>query len=114
MFVDRSDSDMIKAAVEAGVGAYIVDGLKRERVKAILDTAVSRFNAFSELRAELERARLALSERKVVERAKGILMREKGLTEEAAYGAMRKAAMNEGRRMAEIAQAVVTATALLK
>jgi two-component system, response regulator / RNA-binding antiterminator len=114
MFVDRSDTDMIKAAVEAGVGAYIVDGLKKERVKAILDMAMSRFNAFSELREELERARLALSERKVIERAKGILMREKGLTEDAAYGLIRKAAMNESKRVAEIAQALVTATVLLK
>lgn len=114
MFVDRSDTDMIKGAVEAGVGAYIVDGLKKERVKAILDMAVSRFNAFSELREELERARLALSERKVIERAKGILMREKGLSEDAAYGLIRKAAMNDSKRVAEIAQALVTATVLLK
>lgn len=114
MFVDRSDTEMIKAAVEAGVGAYIVDGLRKERVKAILDMAMSRFNAFSELRDELERARLALSERKVIERAKGILMQEKRLTEEEAYGLMRKAAMNDSKRVAEIAQAVVTATDLLK
>lgn len=114
MFVDHSDADMIKAAVEAGVGAYVVDGMRKERVKAILDMAVSRFNAFTELREELERARLALSERKVIERAKGVLMRQKGLTEEAAYGLMRKAAMNESKRVAEIAQAVVTATELLR
>lgn len=114
MFVDRSDTDMIKAAVEAGVGAYIVDGLKKERVKAILDMAVSRFQAFSELREELERARQALNERKVVERAKGILMKERGLSEETAYDVLRKAAMNEGKRVVEIAQAVVTATGLLK
>lgn len=114
MFVDRSDTDMIRAAVEAGVGAYIVDGLKKERVKAILDMAVSRFQAFSELREELEQARQALNERKVVERAKGILMREKGLSEETAYDLLRRAAMNEGKRVVEIAQAVVTATELLK
>ena len=114
MFVDRSDTDMIRAAVEAGIGAYIVDGLKKERVKAILDMAVSRFQAFSELREELEQARQALNERKVVERAKGILMREKGLNEETAYDLLRRAAMNEGKRVVEIAQAVVTATELLK
>ena len=114
MFVDRSDTDMIKAAVEAGVGAYVVDGLKKERVKAILDMAVSRYHAFSGLREELETAKQALSERKVVERAKGILMKEKGLTEEAAYALLRKAAMNEGKRVVQIAQAVVTATGLLK
>jgi response regulator NasT len=76
--------------------------------------AVSRFNAFNELRDELDRAKQALGERKVVERAKGILMKERGLTEEAAYGLLRKAAMNENRRVAEIAQAVVTASGLLK
>jgi response regulator NasT len=114
MFVDRSDTDMIKAAVEAGVGAYIVDGLRKERVKAILDMAVSRFQAFSELQEELERARRALNERKVVERAKGILMKERGLSEESAYDLLRKAAMNEGKRVVEIAQALVTAAGLLR
>jgi response regulator NasT len=114
MFVDRSDTDMIKAAVESGVGAYVVDGLKKERVKAILDMAVSRFNAFKDLSDELDRAKQALQERKVVERAKGILMRDKGLNEEAAYALLRKAAMNENKRVADIAQAVVTASELLK
>jgi response regulator NasT len=114
MFVDRSDTDMIRAAVESGVGAYIVDGLRKERVKAILDMAVSRFNAFSQLRDELERTRQELEERKVIERAKGILMKERGLSEEAAYSLLRKAAMNENRRLAEVAQSVVTAARLLK
>lgn len=114
MFVDRSDTDMIEAAVEAGVGAYVVDGLKKERVKAILDMAVSRHHAFSSLREELETAKQALSARKVVERAKGILMKEKGLTEEAAYALLRKAAMNEGKRVLQIAQAVVTAAGPLR
>ena len=114
MFVDRSDTDMIAAAVDAGVGAYVVDGLKKERIKAILDMAVSRFNAFSKLRDELDRAKAALDERKVVERAKGILMKERRLTEEAAYALLRKAAMNENRRISEVAQSVVTAARLLK
>jgi response regulator NasT len=114
MFVDRSDTDMIKAAVDSGVGAYVVDGLKKERVKSILEMAVSRFNAFNGLREELERTREALEERKLIERAKGILMKEKGLTEEAAYALLRKAAMNGNRRVAEIARAVVTALELLK
>jgi response regulator NasT len=114
MFVDRSDTDMIEAAVDAGVGAYVVDGLRKERVKAILDMAVSRFNAFNKLRDELDKARQALDERKVVERAKGILMKERGLTEEAAYSLLRKAAMNENRRITEVAQSVVTAARLLR
>ena len=114
MFVDRSDTDMIKAAVEAGVGAYVVDGLRKERVKAVLDMAVSRFYAFNEMREELDRTKQALEERKVVERAKGILMKERGMTEEAAYALLRKAAMNENRRVAEIAQSLVTASKLFK
>jgi len=114
MFVDHSDTDMIRAAVESGVGAYVVDGLRKERVKSILDMAVSRFNAFSQLRDELERAKQELEDRKIVERAKGILMKERGMTEEAAYSLLRKAAMNENRRVAEVAQSLVTATRLLK
>lgn len=114
MFVDRSDTDMIEAAVDSGVGAYVVDGLKKERVKAILDMAVSRFNAFSKLRDELDRTRAQLDERKNVERAKGILMKERGISEDAAYALLRKAAMNENRRISEVAQSVVTAARLLR
>jgi len=114
MFVDRSDSDMIKAAVEAGVGAYVVDGLKKERVQAVLDMAINRFKAFNDLREELDRARQALGERKVVERAKGILMKERGLTEDAAYTLLRKAAMTDNKRVVDIAQAVITAAGLLR
>jgi response regulator NasT len=114
MFVDRSDTDMIAAAVDAGVGAYVVDGLRKERIKAVLDTAVSRYHAFSRLRDELDRARAALDERKIIDRAKGILMKEKGMTEEAAYALLRKAAMNENRRLSEVAQSVVTAARLFK
>jgi response regulator NasT len=114
MFVDRSDSDMIKAAVESGVGAYVVDGLKKERVKAVLDMAITRFKAFNDLREELDRARQALDERKVIERAKGILMKERGLNEEAAYALLRKAAMSDNKRVIEIAQAVITAAGLLR
>ena len=114
MFVDRSDTQTIESAVEAGVGAYIVDGLRKERVKSILDMAVSRFNAFTRLRDELDNAKQELEERKVIERAKGILMKERSLSEEAAYNLLRKAAMNENRRLAEVAQSVVTAARLLK
>lgn len=114
MFVDRSDTDMIEAAVDAGVGAYVVDGLKKERIKSVLDTAVSRYKAFSRLRDELERAKAALDERKIIERAKGVLMKERGMSEEAAYSVLRKAAMNENRRISEVAQSVITASRLLK
>jgi two-component system, response regulator / RNA-binding antiterminator len=113
MFVDRSDQASIEAAVEAGVSAYVVDGLKKERVKAILDMAISRFNAFSRMARELEEARSELENRKIVERAKGILMKSRGLSEEAAYALLRKTAMNQNRRIAEIAQSLVTAAGLL-
>lgn len=111
MFVDRSDSASIEAAVDAGVSAYVVDGLKRERVKPILDMAVSRFNAFSRLSRELEQARGELEDRK--DRAKGILMKSRGLSEADAYALLRKAAMNQNRKISEIAQSLVTAAGLL-
>lgn len=113
MFVDRSDTASIEAAVDAGVSAYIVDGLKKERVKPILDMAVSRFNAFSRLQRELAEARNALEERKVIERAKGILMKMRGLSEEEAFALLRQSAMNEKKKIADIAQSVVTAAGLL-
>src|SRR3974390_2660059 len=114
MFVDQSDSASIQASVDAGVSAYIVDGLKKERIKPILDLCVSRFNAFAKLQDELDRAKSALEERKVIDRAKGILMKLKGLTEEEAYLLMRKTAMNENKKIAEVAQSVITAAELFK
>ena len=113
MFVDRSESGMVAAAVEAGVSAYGVDGLRQERVKPILDMAIARFNAFTRLQQELAEARNALEERKVVERAKGILMKSRGLSEEEAFTLLRQTAMNEKKKIADIAQSVVTAAGLL-
>ena len=113
MFVDRSDTASIEAAVDAGVSAYIVDGLKKERVKPILDMAVSRFNAFSRLQRELADAKSALEERKIIERAKGILMKMRGLSEEQAFALLRQTAMNEKKKISDIAQSVVTAAGLL-
>lgn len=113
MFVDRSDTAAIEAAVDAGVSAYVVDGLKKERIKPILDMAVSRFNAFSRLQRELAEARSALEERKVIERAKGILMKMRGMSEEQAYALLRQTAMNEKKKLADIAQSVVTAAGIL-
>lgn len=112
MFVDQSDTASIEASVDAGVSAYIVDGLKKERVKAILDMTVSRFNAFDHLQKELERARSELAERKTIERAKGILMKSKGIGEDEAYALMRRTAMNEKMKLADVARSVVTAAQL--
>lgn len=113
MFVDRSDGAMIEKAVEAGVSAYVVDGLKKERVKPILDMAISRFNAFSRLTRELEQARSELEDRKIIDQAKGILMKTRGLSEADAYALLRSTAMNQNRRMVDIAQSLVTAADLL-
>lgn len=113
MFVDRSDKVSIEAAVEAGVSAYIVDGLKQERVKPILDMAISRFNAFSRMTRELEEARTELENRKLVDRAKGILTATRGLSEADAYALLRKTAMNQNRKISEIAQSLITAAGLL-
>jgi response regulator NasT len=114
MFVDHSDTASIQASVDAGVSAYIVDGLKKERMKHILDLCISRFNAFARLEGELDRARTALEDRKVIDRAKGILMKAKALSEEQAYVLLRNTAMNEKKKIAEIAQSVITAAEMMK
>ena len=114
MFVDQSDSASIQAAVDAGVSAYIVDGLKKERITSILDLCISRFNAFSRLQTELDHAKGALEERKIIDRAKGFLMQAKKLSEEQAYALLRKTAMNENKKIIEIAQSVITAAELFK
>ncbi len=114
MFVDQSDRASIEAAVDAGVSAYIVGGLRKERVQNILDLCISRFNSFSKLENELERARSALEDRKVIDRAKGILMKAKNLSEENAYAMLRKTAMNENKKITEIAQSVIMAADLFK
>ncbi|MCZ4094026.1 ANTAR domain-containing response regulator [Sinorhizobium psoraleae] len=114
MFVDRSDSSMIEAAIDAGVSAYVVDGLRQERVKPILDMAISRFNAFSRMERELADARSELADRKVIDRAKGILMKSRGIGEEEAYKLLRTTAMNQNRKIAEIAQSLVLAAGLLE
>ena len=113
MFVDKSDPSEIEAAVEAGVSAYVVDGLRKDRIKPILDMAIVRFRAFSRLQDELEAARSELEGRKIIDKAKGILMSTRGLTEEQAYGLLRSTAMNQNRRIVEIAQALITASELL-
>ena len=114
MFVDRSDASAIEAAVEAGVSAYVIDGLRKERVKPILDMAISRFNAFSRLSKELEAARGELEDRKTIEKAKAILFETRGLNEADAYALLRRTAMNQNRKIADVAQSLITAADMLK
>ncbi len=113
MFVDQSDRASIEAAIDAGVSAYVVNGLKPERVKSVLDTAISRFNALNRLRDELDRAKQALEDRKVIDKAKGILMKNRSLSEEDAYALLRSTAMKESRRVAEVARSLIMAMKLL-
>ncbi|KAB2914427.1 MAG: ANTAR domain-containing response regulator [Hyphomicrobiaceae bacterium] len=113
MFVDQSDRATIEAAIDAGVSAYIVDGLKKERVRPILEMTISRFSAFDRLRSELEETKSALKERKIIEKAKGILMKSRGLDEEAAYALLRRTAMSKGKRIVDIAESLVSTIDLL-
>lgn len=113
MFVDSSDEQSIADAVDAGISAYVVDGMRKDRIKPVLELAVRRFNAFTRLQNELNEAKSALAERKVVDHAKMLLMKRRKIDEPAAYALLRKQAMDSGRRIAEIAEALVTAEALL-
>ncbi len=112
MFVDHSDTPMIEAAVEAGVGAYVVNGLRKERIRPILEMCISRFNAFVRLREQLDSAHQELEERKLVDRAKGILMRQRQLRDNEAYALLRKTAMDSNLRLGQVAQRVITAARL--
>jgi response regulator NasT len=114
MFVDQSDDQMIGAAIDAGVSAYVVDGLRKDRVKPILDLAIRRFNAFANLQKELQEARTALAERRIIDKAKLYLMSTRKLTEADAYALLRGTAMRQGKRIAEISQALLTAAELLE
>jgi response regulator NasT len=113
MFVDRSDSESIRAAVQAGVSAYVVGGMSPERVRPILEVAIARFNEFQTLRRELEHARSNLEERKVIERAKGILMKSRRLDEDEAFRLLRKLAMDRKTRLATVAREIVAAAEVL-
>lgn len=114
VFVQSRDDALMREAVAAGVSGYIVDGLAPERVKAVVDVAIARFAATASLRRELEDAKTTLAERKVIDRAKGILMKTRSLSEDEAYKALRKLAMDQGRKLADVAQTVVSVSDLLK
>lgn len=113
MFVDQSDSQTTRLAIDAGVSAYVVDGLRKERIQPVLDAAIARFQLFARMRTELETTKTALAERKTIDRAKGLLMKAKGLSEDEAYALLRKTAMDQSRKVADVAAALVTAADLL-
>ncbi|HWU73908.1 MAG TPA: ANTAR domain-containing protein [Sphingomonas sp.] len=113
MFVDQSNPEATAAAIDAGVSAYIIDGLSKQRIMPIVDLAVRRFNAFSRLQAELHEARNALADRAAIDKAKTILMRRRAIDEPAAYALLRSHAMQSNRRIAEVAEAIITSAALM-
>lgn len=114
MFVDHTDEAMTKAAIDAGVSAYVVNGLHKNRVKPVLETAIARFQVIQKMQTELDAAKRALTDRKTIEKAKGLLMRARGISEDEAYNLLRKTAMGQGRKVADVAAALVTAADLLK
>ena len=113
MFVDESDRESIRSAIRAGVAAYVVKGASAERVRPVLDVAIARFQEFEALRSELREARSTLAERKVIERAKGVLMQKRKLPEAEAYAALRKMAMSRSMRLHDVAQRVLEMAELL-
>jgi len=113
MFVDETDSESIRTAVRAGVAAYVVKGASAERIRPVLEVACARFEEFQALRSELARAQSTLADRKLIERAKGILMEKRGLSEEIAFQMLRKMAMNQGVRIAEVARHVLAAAEII-
>lgn len=113
MFVSGSADGLAQAAIEAGVSAYVVDGLAPERIKPLLEIAIARFRVARQMRTELSETRRALEDRKVIDRAKGLLMKARGMDEEAAYALLRKTAMEQNKRMADVAAALVSAARLL-
>jgi response regulator NasT len=113
MFASDGTPETIRAATRAGVSAYVVDGLDEKRIKAIVDVAVARFDELQDLRGQLAQANSKLAERKLIERAKGLLMKSRSLDEEAAYAALRKAAMDRNLKLSEVAQRIVDAADLL-
>lgn len=113
MFTQDGDSESIRAAVKAGVSAYVVDGLAPERIKSILEVACARFEAHQELAGRLAETERQLAERKNVEKAKGILMKKRGLSEEAAFKELRNLAMQTGKTLGEVADTLIAASHLL-
>ena len=113
MFSHDGDTEKIRAAIRAGVSAYVVDGIKGERLRSIMDVATARFHEYQTLRHELHKAETQLAERKDVERAKGILMKQRGWSEDEAFQALRKMAMDKGIKLSEVAQQVLSIAELL-
>lgn len=114
MFTNDADDKMISEAINAGVSAYVVDGFNESRIQPIMNVAIARFREFQALRSELEQTKSSLEERKVVEKAKGIVMAQRQCNEDEAYQLIRKLSMDNNKRIIEIAEQIVAITDALK
>ncbi|KEJ88691.1 ANTAR domain-containing response regulator [Sulfitobacter donghicola] len=114
MFVDHTDEVMTQAAISAGVSAYVVNGLQKDRIKPVLETAIARFKMIAKMHSELDAAKQALADRKTIDRAKGLLIAARNISEDEAYTLLRKTAMDQGRKVIDVATALVTAADLLQ
>lgn len=113
LFAQKSDSETIRRAMRAGVSAYVVDGMNPNRLQPVIEVAIARFQEFQGMRRELENTRLKLADRRDVEKAKGLLMKRKGVDENAAYELLRKMAMDRNLRLGEVARSLIAAAELL-
>jgi response regulator NasT len=113
MFSQADDTEMIRKAMHAGVSAYVVAGLSPERIKPVMEVAIARFEQYQALREELREAKNDLAQRKLIERAKGVLMQQREMSEEQAYGAMRKMAMDRNKRISDVAESILAVAELL-
>lgn len=113
MFTHDGDKEQIKLATQAGVCAYVVGGIPNERLQPVIDAAIARFEEFKHLRKALSEANIKLSERKVIERAKGLLMKQRKIDENEAYSMLRTMAMQKNMRIGTLSKQIVQAAALL-
>jgi response regulator NasT len=113
LFATESDRDAIRKAIRAGVAAYVVKGAELEQVRPVIDEAIARFEAYRALVDELAQVKSTLEERKLVDRAKGLLMDKRGLSEAGAYALMRSMAMAKSMRLADVARRVIEMAELL-
>ena len=113
MFAEDDDSQTIHQAIKAGVSAYVADGLEGKRVKPIMDVAIARFREYQALREELARTKDSLEERKLIDKAKALLIKRQGMNEEQAHQALRKLAMDQGKKLGEVARNVIAVMELL-
>ena len=113
IFSEKGESDIIQVAVHAGVSAFIVDGLSPKRIKPILNVALARFSNYSKLRTELAKTKESLANRKIIEKAKGLIMQQRNCTEDEAYNLLRKIAMDRNQKLSDVASSLIELSSLL-